>query len=86
MAIATMTSKGQLTVPVEVRTKLGLNPGDQVEFLGADHGQVTLLVRNQSIRRLQGFLGKFDRTVSIEEINESIAERAAKAGRVETDS
>jgi antitoxin PrlF len=30
--IATMTSKGQITIPLEVRTQLGLRQGDRVEF------------------------------------------------------
>jgi antitoxin PrlF len=32
-AVATVTSKGQITVPLEVRTHLGLREGDRVEFL-----------------------------------------------------
>jgi AbrB family looped-hinge helix DNA binding protein len=82
MAIATVTSKGQITIPAKVRDRLGINAGDQVEFLDAEHGQVTLLVRNQSVKRLKGILGKFDRTLSIEELNEGIAERASRAGRL----
>ncbi len=30
--VATMTSKGQITIPVEVRKRLGLGKGDRVEF------------------------------------------------------
>jgi AbrB family looped-hinge helix DNA binding protein len=33
MVLATMTSKGQLTIPKEVRTLLDLKPGDKVELL-----------------------------------------------------
>jgi AbrB family looped-hinge helix DNA binding protein len=29
---ATITSKGQITIPVAIREKLGLKPGDQIEF------------------------------------------------------
>lgn len=35
---ATMTSKGQITVPVAVRRKMGLRPGDRVEFDQRDDG------------------------------------------------
>ena len=52
---------------------------------GVEQGQVTLLVRNQSVQRLKGILGKFNRAVSLEEMNESIAERAARAGRLDAD-
>lgn len=34
---ATLTSKGQITIPVEVRQRLGLKRGDRVIFEVADH-------------------------------------------------
>jgi AbrB family looped-hinge helix DNA binding protein len=33
---ATITSKGQVTIPIEVRKRLGLSEGDRIEFLAAD--------------------------------------------------
>jgi AbrB family looped-hinge helix DNA binding protein len=33
---AKVTSKGQITVPKEVREKLGLEPGDELEFIEQD--------------------------------------------------
>ncbi|QRN81698.1 MAG: AbrB/MazE/SpoVT family DNA-binding domain-containing protein, partial [Nocardiopsis sp. BM-2018] len=33
-----ITEKGQVTIPVEVRRKLGLNPGDEVEFVLEGNG------------------------------------------------
>lgn len=38
--IATVTSKGQITIPVEVRRRLGVNTGDQLAFVLADDGSV----------------------------------------------
>ena len=32
MASATVTSKGQITIPIEVRKELSLKPGDRIEF------------------------------------------------------
>lgn len=32
MAIATMTSKGQVTIPKKVREQLSLRPGDKLDF------------------------------------------------------
>jgi antitoxin PrlF len=34
---STISSKGQITVPLEVRKHLGLKPGDRVEFVLNDH-------------------------------------------------
>ncbi len=36
MADATVTSKGQITIPKPVRDRMGLKPGDQIEFVEAD--------------------------------------------------
>jgi AbrB family looped-hinge helix DNA binding protein len=45
MATATISSKGQITVPVEVRRRLGLKEGDQVEFVFVDGTAVLRPVR-----------------------------------------
>jgi AbrB family looped-hinge helix DNA binding protein len=39
---ATVTSKGQITIPKRVRETLGLGPGDQVTFEGSGRGAVVL--------------------------------------------
>ena len=44
MPKAKMTVKGQVTIPKEVRQRLGLRPGDELEFV-ADHRGVTLRKR-----------------------------------------
>lgn len=42
-AVATMTSKGQLTIPKAIRDALGLHEGDQVRFeLDAAHGKTVM--------------------------------------------
>ncbi len=38
MTAARITSKGQITIPKEVRDEMGLRPGDEIEFVRADHG------------------------------------------------
>lgn len=38
MEVATMTSKGQITIPVAVRKQLKLEQGDKVVFIGDDQG------------------------------------------------
>ena len=39
--IATVTSKGQITVPLAVRSRLGLKEGDRIEFINQD-GRTTI--------------------------------------------
>ena len=78
MASATVTSKGQITIPVEVRTELGLKAGDRIEFLKNEQGRFSIISTTGSVRDLKGILGKFDRVISIEKLNEAIAIRASR--------
>lgn len=81
MAIATMTSKGQITVPKEVRDTLRLEPGDKVMFVALPNGRATIVPRNRSIEELFGLLYDPDiPPMTIEEMNEAIAEGAAESG------
>jgi AbrB family looped-hinge helix DNA binding protein len=57
MATATLTSKGQTTIPREVRDFLKLKPGDKMEFkLNPDGQTVTLKAANIHVSSLKGFL------------------------------
>ena len=57
MATATMTSKGQMTVPKDVRDDLGLKPGDKLDIV-KQGGKYVLLPRNVPVSALAGVLGK----------------------------
>lgn len=72
MATATITSKGQITIPKSVRKKLKLEAGHRVEFIETEAG---FLVKpaTRDIRALKGILPKPRRPVSIEDMNRSIS-------------
>jgi AbrB family looped-hinge helix DNA binding protein len=72
VATATVTSKGQITLPKAVRTALGLEPGHRVEFVETDAG---FLVKpaTRDIRSLKGILPKPRRPVTVEAMNRSLA-------------
>jgi antitoxin PrlF len=55
MATATMTSKGQLTVPKEIRERLGLKPGDKVDLVPS--GDDRAIMRKRHTLRLDEVLG-----------------------------
>ena len=77
MPTATLTSKGQTTIPKEIRERLKLKPGDRIEFVVEDGGRVVLRPRNRSLDDLVGMLKPRDgRRASIEEMNEAIQEGA----------
>lgn len=82
MATATLTSKGQITIPASVRQTLALEAGDRIEFVEIEKGQFAIIPANRSIRELDGmFKSKRKKPVSIEEMNAAIARRAAQLNR-----
>ena len=72
MSEARMTSKGQITVPKDVRLKLGLRPGDRIRFLLEADGRVRLMPAKRDISELVGILPKPKRALSIEDMDEAI--------------
>ncbi len=54
MSIATLTSRGQITLPKKIREHLNLTEGDRVEFLITDGGEVHLRPMASPIRRFLG--------------------------------
>jgi AbrB family looped-hinge helix DNA binding protein len=79
MSSATLTSKGQITIPASVREALGVNTGDRVEFVEVSPGRYEFVAATRSVTALKGMFGKPRRTVSIKEMNAVIARRGAAA-------
>jgi antitoxin PrlF len=77
MTTATLTSKGQITIPVEVREALGVDAGDRVEFVEVAPGRYEFMAATRSVRALKGMFGKPRKSVSIEEMNAVIARRGS---------
>ena len=55
-AESTLTSKGQTTIPKEIRERLGMKAGDRMTFTLLPEGVVLLRVKNRSIMSLAGAL------------------------------
>jgi AbrB family looped-hinge helix DNA binding protein len=80
VAAATLTSKGQVTIPVQVRTALGVDAGDRVEFIETEKGQFAIVAATRSVQELNGlFYRKGRKPVSIDEMNAAIAKGAARS-------
>lgn len=75
---ATLTSKGQITIPVEIRRSLGLKPGDEVDFMA--EGKRAVLQRAGRLSELFGILGSppSGKVITVEEMNEAIADAACE--------
>ncbi len=56
MPTATVSLKGQLTLPKEIRVALGLRPGDRVNFVRMEDGNYAVLPATHSVQTLKGFL------------------------------
>jgi antitoxin PrlF len=80
MAAATVTSKGQITIPARVRVALGVDAGDRIEFVEVGKGEFNIFAATRSVRELNGMLYRKGRKpVSIEEMNAAIAEGASRS-------
>jgi len=67
---ATLTSKGQTTIPKRIRDSLGMKTGDRMTFTLMPDGVVLLRVKNKRVADLAGLLHKKGRKpVSIEKLS-----------------
>lgn len=79
MPTATISSKGQVTLPVTVRASLGVKTGDRVEFVQVEPGRFELIAVTQPVTTLKGMIRKPVAKVTVEGMKEAIADRHAKA-------
>lgn len=80
MTTATLTSKGQITIPRAVRERLDVEAGDRVEFVEVGPGRFEIVAASGSVRDLKGMFGPARRVVSLDEMNEAIAAGATASG------
>jgi len=69
---STITSKGQITVPKNVREQLNLAPGDRLEFFVEDDGTLRVVPVSTSVTALKGMVPKPSRPVTLDEMDEAI--------------
>jgi len=79
MTTATVTSKGQVTIPVGVRQALQVDAGDRIEFIEIEPGRFEIVAATRSVTELKGLFGKASKRASIEDMNRAIAKRGASA-------
>ncbi len=72
MTSATITSKGQITIPKEVRERLGVEAGDRLEFVEEEKGVYKVVAATKDVRHLKGVVPKPNRPVSVEEMNRAV--------------
>ena len=79
--LLTVTAKGQVTLKREVLAHLGVRPGDQITVdLCAPHGALLQAASNAGIEAFFGCLPERDQAVSIDEMNQAVADGWAGTG------
>ena len=76
--IATVTSKGQVTLPAEARKKLGIKAGSKLEFVVVDGSRLEVIPLAQSVTALKAILPKAKRRLSIEAMDAAIGRGAGR--------
>jgi AbrB family looped-hinge helix DNA binding protein len=80
MTTSTITSKGQTTIPVDIRNHLNLHTGDKLEFIMLDNSKVMLVPATSDVSELKGFLPRPKKTISIKEMKKAIKKRGSELG------
>jgi antitoxin PrlF len=76
---ATVSSKGQVVIPADVRRRLGLVQGSVVRFCMDGEG-VRLIPAVGDVRRLKGRVPVPPQPVKLEDMRQAIVERRTRAG------
>lgn len=74
----TLSSKGQVTIPVEIRNRLRLNTGDRVEFVFFDDSRVEMIPQKGAVSALKGIVKWTRRPATLAEMDDAIAHEACK--------
>jgi antitoxin PrlF len=77
MYYSKLTTKGQTTIPVEVRNLLNLKPGDKIRYMRTPAG-IVMKAKNAKAADLAGILHKPGmKALSVQQMDESMAEEIA---------
>jgi AbrB family looped-hinge helix DNA binding protein len=77
MATSKVTSKGQVTIPLDVRRRLGIDSGDRIEFVDLGDGGFAIKPAVEDVRSLKGMLKKPAHPVTTGRMREAIRQRGA---------
>ena len=76
MTLATLTNKGQVTIPKAIRESLGLHPGDKIEFVVLENGKSYIKPITKRVDDVFGRLHKPGMNpVSVDEMNEKLKQK-----------
>jgi antitoxin PrlF len=79
MTTATLTSKGQLTMPKAIRDLLGVGPGDRVVFWADADGRVVVEPQAVEVRSLRGSLRPKRQGVTLDDMDRAIRHAGSRS-------
>ncbi len=80
MALSTLTSKGQITIPKSLRESMSIDAGDKIEFIINEQNEVVIKPITKKASEVFGLLNKYkkNKAVSIEEMDQAVANQFKK--------
>jgi antitoxin PrlF len=75
--IATVTSKGQVTLPAEARRRLKIKPGSKLEFIIVDQEKLEVIPVMERVTSLKGMVPKPKKILSLADMEKAIARGAS---------
>ena len=83
MTVATLTSKGQITVPQAVRQALGLQAGDKLDFVSDEAGGFKVLALRKDVKALRGrFAGRARQPIRVQDMADAVQAEAVERARL----
>ncbi len=79
MLSSTITTKGQITIPKDIRNILNIGKGDRIEFLVDTNGSVTILPVTTDIKALKGLVPKPKKYVSLDDMKNAIRDQGGRS-------
>jgi AbrB family looped-hinge helix DNA binding protein len=79
MITATITSKGQITIPKDIRDQLDLHAGDKLSFIEDEDGSINLVPIKKPLSALKGLVAKPKKPVSVEDMDEAVKRKAGRS-------
>ena len=75
--IATVSSKGQVTLPAEARRRLKIKPGSKLEFIIIDQEKIEIIPVMETVTSLKGMVPKPKEPLSLADMEKAIANGAS---------
>ncbi len=78
---ATVTSKGQITIPKVIRQKANIMTGTQLDFQLEEDGSIHVFLRTRDIEDIKGFVKPTGKPISLREMKKAIKKRSLRGVR-----